>query len=73
MFIDERSLRLNQMVACDSCGAVAMLALAKGWRRFLHRGFVKHHCPGCAEHNEHVRTGLVYKTDPAEAVSYGDY
>jgi hypothetical protein len=72
VFIRPELMLVRRMAACDSCGAVAVLTLAPGWRRFSAGTGVKHHCPRCVEFNEHVRGGLVYKIDPAMAVTYDD-
>ena len=79
MFIGPEAFTATQaLVACDSCGAVAVAALAGGWRSYTdltaardsYRAVVKHHCPTCAEFNEHIRSGLAYGVDPATAVTY---
>jgi hypothetical protein len=64
----------NELVGCDGCGTVAVLALSRGWRNYditnpgqLLSGI---HCPQCVERNDLIRAGLVHNTDPATAVNY---
>ena len=64
----------GELVGCDGCGTVAVLALTRGWRNYditkpgqLACGI---HCPACVERNDLIRGGLVHGIDPATAVSY---
>ena len=70
---------LTKLIYCNNCGMVAVKD-STGWRSWtepppfkpLAPGFRarRHHCPGCAEHNELLAGGLIYGRDPAEAVIY---
>jgi hypothetical protein len=56
----------GELVGCDGCGTVAVLALSRGWRSY-DTGI---HCPQCVERNDLIRGGLVHGVDPATAVTY---
>lgn len=66
MIIRVGDVNAGELVGCDGCGTIAVLALTRGWRGY-DTGI---HCPACVERNDLIRSGLLRGTDPATATIY---